>query len=134
MADAHAERDAAALERRRRQAAKLLRQGILEAEVARCLGVSRQSVNRWAKALKARGLEGLRSTPRRGRPAGLDELQLEELSRLIKCGARMFGFKSDTWTGQRFGILVERRFGIAYSRTRAVILLRKVQRSLGPPR
>ena len=51
-------RDRMALERRRMQAARLLEQGLSEAEVARRLEVHRQSVNRWAKALVAAGQSG----------------------------------------------------------------------------
>ena len=46
-------RDRAALERR-----WLLEQGLTEAEVARRLRVHRQSVNRWAKALKVEDRSG----------------------------------------------------------------------------
>ena len=66
-------RDRVALERRRWQAARLLEQGLTEAEVARRLGVHRQSVNRWAKALKVEGRTGLRRAPRAGRPSKLGE-------------------------------------------------------------
>ena len=51
-------RDRAALERRRMRAAQLLEQGHSEAEVARRLGVHRQSVNRWVKTLDSAGRDG----------------------------------------------------------------------------
>ena len=49
-------RDQKALQRRRLRAARLLEQGLPQAEVARRVGVSRQSVNTWAKKLEAEGL------------------------------------------------------------------------------
>jgi len=42
-------RDFVALERRRRRAARLLAQGLRPSEVARQVGVHRQSVSRWAR-------------------------------------------------------------------------------------
>ncbi|RJF92410.1 helix-turn-helix domain-containing protein [Noviherbaspirillum saxi] len=50
MATKRTRRDFTALEQRRRQAARLLAKGITQTEVARELGVSRQSVSVWAKA------------------------------------------------------------------------------------
>src|SRR3569833_820439 len=44
-------RDFKALERRRHKAAQLLSRGMPQAEVARQVGVSRQSVSAWAQAL-----------------------------------------------------------------------------------
>src|SRR3569833_2568662 len=44
-------RDFKALERRRHKAAQLLSRGMPQAEVARQVGVSRQSVSAWARAL-----------------------------------------------------------------------------------
>ena len=44
-------RDFKALERRRHNAAQLLSRGMPQAEVARQVGVSRQSVSAWARAL-----------------------------------------------------------------------------------
>jgi transposase len=48
-------RDFAGLERRRMAAAKLLQQGVSQAEVARRLGVHRQSVIRWVRELRKAG-------------------------------------------------------------------------------
>src|ERR1700738_3422489 len=48
-------RDFEGLERRRMAAAKLLQQGVSQAEVARRLGVHRQSVIRWVRELRKSG-------------------------------------------------------------------------------
>jgi transposase len=63
--------DFEALERRRLEAARLLRQGLGQSEVARAVGVQRQSVSRWARELGESGLRGLRKAARTGRPAKL---------------------------------------------------------------
>ena len=64
-------RDFAALEARRMEAARLLRQGLSQSEVARAVGVHRQSVSRWAHELEQSGLRGLRQAKRTGRPPKL---------------------------------------------------------------
>ena len=46
-------RDFEALEERRFRAHELLKRGLSEAEVARQVGVHRQSVNRWAKSVES---------------------------------------------------------------------------------
>jgi transposase len=56
--------------------------------VARRLGVHRQSVNRWAKALKSGGRSGLRRAPRAGRPPKLNEAEMAQLEQCLKQGPR----------------------------------------------
>ena len=63
-------RDFAGVERRRMAAAKLLQQGVSQAEVARRVGVHRQSVIRWVRELrKALGDDADRPRFRRPRSA-----------------------------------------------------------------
>jgi len=49
-------RDFEELEERRLRAAQLLREGVHQAEVARQVGVHRQSVSRWAVQLQQGGM------------------------------------------------------------------------------
>jgi transposase len=60
-------RNFGALERRRMEAAELLRQGVTQSEVARRLGVHRQSVIRWVRQLAQSGRKGLKKAARAGR-------------------------------------------------------------------
>jgi transposase len=53
-------RDFAGLERRQMAAADLLKQGVSQTEVARRLGVHRQSVIRWIRQLAQSGRAGLK--------------------------------------------------------------------------
>ena len=66
-------RDRGALEQRRLRAARLFAQGLRPAEVARQLGVSRQSATIWHRAWEEEGVRGLRQTERTGRPPLLTE-------------------------------------------------------------
>jgi transposase len=56
------------LEQRRRTAARLLAAGTKQADVARRVGVSRQSVSHWEKLRQHGGMEALRRSKCFGRP------------------------------------------------------------------
>lgn len=107
-------RDFEALERRRMEAARLLRQGIKEAEVARCVGVHRQSVNRWASELAAKGRRGLKQAGRAGRKPRLSEKELEKLERGLQRGPEALGYATGLWTTARVAELIEPEFGVEY--------------------
>jgi transposase len=101
-----------ALERRRRRAAHLLAAGTPQAEVARRLAVSRQSVSHWEKLRQEGGMDALRRPKRFGRPRKLSDSQCEELIALLKAGALAAGFATELWTLPRIASLIERRFTV----------------------
>lgn len=103
------------LEERRREAARLLRAGRTQAEVARELGVSPVAVYRWAKVLKLRGLRGLKHRLHPGRPSRLTPQQWKELARVLKAGALASGFDTDRWTLKRIASAIWQRFGVRYN-------------------
>src|SRR5439155_1328035 len=84
------------LERRRRLAAELLRQGVRPAEVARWVKSSRQSVMRWSRLLEQDGLRGLRRAERIGRPPVLTDPQPKRLAKHLKAGAVAGGQATET--------------------------------------
>lgn len=96
------------------EAAGLLRQGIKEAEVARRLGVHRQSVNRWAVQLEANGRRGLKKAGRAGRKPRLSEKDLGKLERGLQRGPEALGYASGLWTTARVAELIEQEFSIKY--------------------
>lgn len=115
-------RNLKALEQRRLRAARLLRRGHAEAEVARRCQVTRQSVNRWARQLASGGKSGLRAR-RLGRPATLDATKRAKLVRLLKAGALAQGFATELWTLNRVAEVIERHFGVRYTSTHVWRLL-----------
>jgi transposase len=119
-------RDFAALEERRMEAARLLRHGLSQSEVARELGVHRQSVSRWARELGESGVRGLRKVGRSGRPAKLIPAQLRDLERALKRGPEAFGFASALWTASRVRDLIEYRTGVRYHQDHVWRILRKL--------
>jgi len=107
-------RDFAAMEKRRLEAATLLRQGLSEAEVARRVGVHRQSVNRWAKQLSEGGRKRLKHPGRAGRKPRLTAAQLRRLERELKRGPAAHGYATQLWTSKRVGKLIEQLCGVRY--------------------
>jgi len=106
--------DAKGLERRRRRAITLLREGRMPVEVARVVGVDRRSVRRWHAAYRADGAAGLAARPVPGRPAKLTARQRAQLETLLLRGAGASGFESELWTCPRVAHVIGRRFGIRY--------------------
>lgn len=119
-------RDFEALERRRFKAFGLLEKGMSEAEVARRVGVHRQSVNRWAKQIEEQGRAGLRGAGRAGRKSRLGEGDLERLEQTLKRGAEAWGYESNLWTLERVAALIERDFGVKYHAGHVGWLLKKL--------
>jgi len=126
-------RDFAALEVRRMEAARLLRAGLSQAEVARKVGAHRQSVSRWAGELEESGWRGLRKAERTGRPPKLSAAQLRDLERALKRGPESFGFSSGLWTAGRVRELIEQRTGVRYHEDHVWRMLRKLNWSCQRP-
>jgi transposase len=126
-------RDFSALERRRLEAARLLREGLSQSEVARRVEVHRQSVSRWARELEQSGVRGLRKAARTGRPPKLTAGQVRDLERALKRGPEAFGFASGLWTASRVRDLIEYRTGVRYHADHVWRILRKLNWSCQRP-
>jgi transposase len=107
-------RDFDALEERRFKAFGLLKRGLSEAEVAREVGVHRQSVNRWAKQIEEQGPKGLKKAGRAGRKSRLSAADLKRLESGLKRGAEALGYETNLWTLERVAELIERDCGVKY--------------------
>jgi len=105
------------LERRRKRGMRLLAAGVWPAEVARRVGVSRQSVLRWTKLHEQGGMAALQRPKRFGRPCKLDDAQRAELIKALKGGALAAGFASELWTLPRIGLLIKERFAVEFSQS-----------------
>jgi transposase len=125
-------RDFKALEKRRLQGAKLLAHGKSKSEVARLLGVTRQTVAAWEQRLVAGGKEGLKRGEL-GRPRQLDATQERELGKIIMVGALAAGFPTELWTAPRIGKVIAQQFGVEYSVGHLWHLLRRLGFSCQKP-
>jgi len=118
-------RDFEALEGRRMEAAKLLKQGVSQSEVARRLGVHRQSVIRWARQLAQSGRSGLKKAGRAGRKPKLSARQLRNIERALKRGPEALGYASGLWTTSRVRELIEDQCGVRYHEAHVWRILRQ---------
>jgi transposase len=120
-------RDMGAIEARRLEGARLLKQKVAPAEVARWLGVSRQAVSIWERRLsEVNGAVGKLKARPLGRPKRLKPAQCDALCRRLVQGALAAGFPTELWTIKRVRALIKREFGPAYSSTGCWELLRNL--------
>ena len=108
-------RDYEQMEERRLQGARLLEDGVSQAEVARRLDVRRQSVHEWAKVLAEQGEKGLARVPT-GRKPRLNAVQLAQLAEHLQNGPQAHGYATALWTTERVARLILRQFGVRYHR------------------
>jgi transposase len=107
-------RDFDALEARRLRAASLFRQGESQAEVARVLGVHRQTVHRWAKCFASEGRAALKKAGRAGRKPRLSVAELRILEQGLQRGPEALGYETSLWTAPRVADLIEHECDIRY--------------------
>jgi transposase len=107
-------RDFAGMERRRRRAARMFERGASQADVARELEVSRQSVSRWYADWQAGGTQALRAAGRAGRMPRLTKAQLRRVERALRKGPRAHGFGTELWTLDRVAKVIEAETGVRY--------------------
>ncbi len=96
------------------KAAKLLGAGVSQSEVARRVGVHRQSVSRWATDIDGTGVEALRSAGRAGRKPRLSDEDIDGLGDILESGPEAAGYATNLWTCQRVAEVIEREFGVRY--------------------
>ena len=120
------------------EAAGLLEQGVSQSEVARRLGVHRQSVIRWARRLAQAGWTGLRKAERAGRKPQLSPAQLRQLAQGLQRGPQALGYATKRWTTRQVRQLIESRTGVRYHQAHVWRLMRRFgqncQRPTGKPR
>jgi transposase len=109
-----ARRDFEGMERRRKRAARLFARGATQAEVARELEVSRQSVSRWYADWRTGGAKALQGAGRAGRMPRLTKAQLRRVDQALRTGPRAQGFATDLWTLDRVAQVIETETGVRY--------------------
>lgn len=119
-------RDLAALEQRRLQAARLFAAGVRQAEVARRLGATPTSVNRWHQVWQQHGEEGLRRKAPPGYKPRLSPEQLQQLEEALLAGPTAAGYATELWTAPRVRKLIWDRFRVRYHESHVWLLLRRL--------
>ena len=118
-------RDFAGMEKRRIRASRLLEKGHTQAEVARRVGASRQSVMRWQRALEQGGTDALKSAGRAGRKPRMTAEQDARLAEILTTGPQEAGFSTPLWTLSRVAKVIRREFGVSCHPTTALRILSK---------
>src|SRR5215471_12023871 len=103
----------AELERRRRRAVDLMNQGESPTDIARILGVRRNSLYRWHSQAHSNP-DGLAAKPHPGPTPRLSDAQLVRLEDLLLEGATAHGWHNDLWTATRVAELILRHFGVGF--------------------
>ena len=130
---AGARRDFLALKQRRKRAAGLFKAGKTQAEVARALGVTRQSVSRWYRQFQRGGFVAMNGAGRAGRMPKLERSELERMDAALREGAQAHGFGTGLWTLPRIATVIERLTGVAYHPGHVWKILRKLSWTLQRP-
>jgi transposase len=103
------------------EGARLLREGVRQAEVARRLGVRRQSVGTWTMRIRRGGVWSLKAG-RLGRPRKLHAEQLKRVEKQLERGPQVM--RSRKWTVRRVGEMIARECRVRYCAAGAWAVLR----------
>jgi transposase len=126
------------MDRRRRAAELLLREGYSQTSVAAYLNVAQATISRWSREM---GITGKRGRPRREfNPDAVPKALITPEARLGRAKRPTF-LTSDQirqvweqrlrWTGQEFADALSAEFGVRYSRSQASALLAQLARREG---
>jgi len=102
------------LQARRLRAAELFAVGLRQAQVARQLGVSRQSASEWHARWRAGGPDALLSRGPTGPAPRLSDAQLGRVEQALLEGATANGFVGELWTLDRIAVVIEWLTGVRH--------------------
>ena len=118
-------RDSEAMERARMAAAELFEQGgVSQAEIARRVGVSHQTVSDWHDGWEQGGRDALQAAGRAGRLPRISDAQLAEVEAALEKGPRANGYPTELWNLARVTEVIERVTGLSYSQGHVWRILR----------
>jgi transposase len=107
-------RTATGMEARRRLAVQKVNAGWSQSDVAAFLGVHPVTVNKWVRAYRADGDDGLAGKPHPGRKAFLTPAQVKKVLGWLTEKPTRHGFNTDLWTAGRVAHLIREKFGVEY--------------------
>lgn len=110
---------------RRRRAAALFEAGATQAEVARSLEVSRQTVSRWYAIWRNQGADAFGAGGRRGPRSRLTENDVRLIDAALRRGPQAHGFHDVRWTCRQVAWLIAQLTGISYHPAHVSRLIRR---------
>jgi transposase len=90
----------------------LLIEGQRPGWTAEVLGLTRMSLNRWVRAVNARGLAALKNKPQPGRPTRLTPQISQQVEKDLEQSPLAFGLNRVNWDGPTLVVHLKRRFGM----------------------
>lgn len=121
------------LERRRRRASALLRQGYGPSAVARMVGVAHGSASRWKQAYQKGGMKALEAKRHPGPAPKLSARQCRQLQRMLLRGPTTHGYANELWTAKRVADVIRRKWAVEYETSGVWRLLRRMGWSCQKP-
>jgi len=97
-----------------------------QSEVARRLGVHRQSVIRWARQLARSGRRGLKQAGRAGRKPKLSAAQLKRLEQALQREPGAIACDAGPWTTGRMRQMIQEQCGVRYHEAHVWRILRRL--------
>jgi transposase len=98
--------------------------GVSQAEIARRVGVSHQTVSDWHEAWEQGGKAALRAAGRAGRLSRITDAQLAEVEAALEKGPRANGYPTELWNLARVAEVIETLTGLSYSQGHVWRILR----------
>lgn len=111
---------------RRSHAAVLFKRGYSPGQVAKEIGVARQTASRWYRRWKREGPRALRTSGLPGVERKLSQENLRQLHAMLLEGPRAHGFAYGGWTLVRIAKVIRRRWRTSYSLSGVRRLLRRL--------
>lgn len=99
----------------RLKAARLFRQGISQAEIARKLKATPAAVSYWHETWEKQGIRGLKSKGHPGFESRLGEAKRLMFKKAILNGPQKFGFETNLWTLPRLTAVLKKVSGFTCS-------------------
>jgi transposase len=121
------------LEQIRLLAARMLEEGLEPVVIARILQVDDQSVRRWDRIRRARGIDGLKGSKPPGAKRRLTDEQRQQIPQLLAHPPQHYQLEGWLWTSKLVGALIEQRFGVRYHHDHVSCLLRELGLSYQRP-
>src|SRR5438046_3988760 len=121
------------LERTRMLAARMLQEGLQPVQIARILAVDDQSVRRWDRVRRARGICGLKGCKPPGAKPKLTAQQKQQIPELLAQPPQHYGLEGWLWTSKLVVALIQQRFGVRYHYDHVSHLLRELGLSYQRP-
>lgn len=110
------------------QAIKAVQEGQSATDVAKTLGINRQTIYRWMANYLSGGQKALQAKPISGRPSKLTEDQMQWIAEAVRNDTpQQYEFEFALWTLKIIGELIKRQFDIKLS----INTLSRVMKLLG---